>query len=160
MRPLRPALLLAAFLAFAGTAAATEPPVTAETLPRAWCGTFSWERYNDLQHVTIALERVETRADGTLEATGRGEVKSWRAVAITVRVTVDPVTRRAELFEAPIKPTSGYIYDGSHLGTLAADFQSMRLDWTTRGTGERGSMQLQARPAGADPAQPCGLPSS
>ena len=158
-------LLLLTLPATADPAGAEQPSAApggdfAEKLPRSWCGTFSWDRYNDLQHITIIFDRVETRADGTIEATGRGIVKSFRTVPFQARAIVDPAGRRIELFESVATPTPGYITDGSHVGTLAADLQSMRLAWTTRGTGERGTMQLLARPPGADPAQPCGLPSS
>ena len=158
-------LLLLALPAAAGPAGAEQPSAApggglAEKLPRSWCGTFSWETFGDLQHVTITFDRVTPLADGTIEATGRGIVKSFRTVPFLARAVVDPAGRRIELFESLATPTPGYITDGSHVGTLAPDLQSMRLAWTTRGTGERGSMQLQARPAGADLAQPCGLPSS
>ncbi len=158
-------VLLLALPAVTDSAGAEQPSAApggdlAEKLPRAWCGTFSWVTYNDLQHVTITFDRVAVRADGRLEATGRGVVRSFRVVPFQARAVVEPEGLRVELFESVAAPTPGYITDGSHVGTLAGDLQSMRLVWTTRGTGERGTMQLIARPAGADPAQPCGLPSS
>jgi hypothetical protein len=131
-----------------------------ERFPRAWCGTFRWDGGAMDQHVTLAFERIELRADGKVEASGPGLVRAGRTVRFTMRAVIEPETRRVEMFESVPPGTVGYVTDGSHVGTLAADLGSVRLVWTTRGTGERGTMELLARPADADIAQPCGPPSS
>ena len=148
-----------------GAGAAAEPPASPERafldrLPLAWCGIFRWDGDAQEQRVTLAFPRFEQRADGRLEADGPGILRSYRIVPFRMRAVVDPATRRVEMFEALDIPMSDYVTDGSHVGELAADLQSMRLVWTTRGTGKRGAMELFARPATADLAQPCGPPSS
>lgn len=146
--------------------AAAEPPAAAtgqefrERLPRAWCGTFRWDGSDIDQHVTIAFHRIERRADGMLEASGPGLVRSHRVVPFDIRAVIDPATRRIEMFESVDVPMSDYVTDGSHVGELAPDLHSMRLVWTTRGSGTRGAMELRARPARADLAQSCAPPSS
>ena len=64
------------------------------------------------------------------------------------------------MFERIDVPRSDYVTDGSHLGTLAPDLQSMSTVWTTRGTGRRGSMRLNARPDEADLAAGCAPPTA
>ena len=155
--------LLAAAAAASGHAQTQPAPPDrslVEQLPRAWCGTFRWDGGGDDQRVTITFDRVELGADGKIEATGPGLVRTSRTVRFSVRTVIEPETRRIEMFESVAPGTPGYITDGSHVGELAADLQSMRLAWTTRGTGERGSMELIARPPPADLTQPCGRPSS
>jgi hypothetical protein len=156
----------AALVIFAASASghAQQPTPTnrdlVERLPRAWCGTFRWEASSDEQRVTITFDRVALLADGKIEAAGPGLVRTSRTVRFTARAVIEPDTLRVDMFEEVPPTTTGYITDGSHVGELAADLQSMRLAWTTRATGERGSMELVARPPQADLTQPCGRPSS
>ena len=131
-----------------------------ERLPRAWCGVFRWDGGGGAQHVTIQFNRVETRADGKIEATGPGLVRTDRTVPFLIRAVIDPATRAIELFESLEAPVPGYVTDGSHVGALEPDLQAMRVVWTTRGTGQRGAMELNARPARAELAQACAPPSS
>jgi hypothetical protein len=131
-----------------------------ERLPRAWCGVFRWDDDKIAQHVTIQFDRVEARADGKIEATGPGLVRTDRTVPFRIRAVIDAATRAIELFESLEVYVPDYVTDGSHVGELAADLQSMRVVWTTRGTGKRGAMELNARPARADLAQTCAPPSS
>jgi hypothetical protein len=140
-------------------AAPPEPGFLAQ-LPRAWCGVFRWDADRISQHVTIRFDRAEPRADGKIEATGPGLVKTDRVVAFRVRAIIDPATLAIEIFESLETVVPNYVTDGSHVGALAAGLQSMRLVWTTRGTAQRGTMELNARPAEADLAQPCAPPSS
>lgn len=131
-----------------------------ERLPRAWCGVFRWDADQIAQHVMIQFDRVETRADGKIEAKGPGLVRTDRTVPFIMRAVIDPSTRAIELFESLEIQVPGYVTDGSHVGELAADLQSMRVVWTTRGTRQRGKMELTARPARAELAQACAPPSS
>jgi hypothetical protein len=57
-------------------------------------------------------------------------------------------------------PRSDDVTDGSHVGALAANFQSMSTVWTTRGTGRRGALRMDGRPEQANLAQGCAPPSS
>lgn len=160
------ALIVAALPAFA----AAEAPKTgvrpfAERVPRAWCGVFRWDGDAREQHVTIRFDRFAARADGAIEAEGPGLVRyedepPERGVPFRMRAVIDPLTRRIEMFERIGVPRSDYVTDGSHLGVLAPDLQSMRTVWTTRGTGKRGAMRMNARPDEADLTQGCAPPSS
>ncbi len=137
----------------------------ADRLPRAWCGVFRWEGEAREQHVTIRLDRVAARADGAVEGDGPGLVRyedepPVQAVPFHMRAVVDPATRRIEMYESIDRPRADYVVDGSHVGTLAADLQSLTAVWTTRSTGRRGALRMNARPAEADLAQPCAPPSS
>jgi hypothetical protein len=167
MRPFRalPALLLAILPA----ALRAEPPkagaMFADRLPRAWCGVFRWEGDTREQHVAIRFERIAAGGAGTIEAEGPGLVRHEdeppdRAVSFRIRAVIDPATRGIEMFESIDAPRPDYVTDGSHVGVLAADLRSISATWTTRGTGRRGSLRLNARPHEADLAQGCAPPSS
>ena len=137
----------------------------AERVPRGWCGTFRWDGDAREQHVTIKFERIAALADGTIEAHGPGLVRyedepPSEAIPFRMRAVIAPGTRRIEMFESIDVPRAGYVTDGSHVGTLAADLQSLVSVWTTRGTGRRGAMRMNARPPEADLAQGCAPPSS
>ncbi len=168
MRPAR--ILSALLLLILPSLAAAEAPRSgerpfAERLPRAWCGVFRWDGDAREQHVTIRFGRFASRADGAIEAEGPGLVRyedeaPEQGVRFRMRAVIDPATRRIEMFERIDVPRSDYVTDGSHLGTLAPDLQSMSTVWTTRGTGRRGSMRLNARPDEADLAAGCAPPAS
>ena len=163
MRLFRAAAAVALLLSGPATAQQLAAPPElgfAARMPRAWCGVFRWDHDQIAQHVTIRFDRFEARADGKIEATGPGLVRTGRTVPFIMRAVIDPATRAIELFESLEAPVPGYVTDGSHVGELAADLQSMRVVWTTRGTAERGAMELNARPAAAELAQACAPPSS
>ncbi len=166
---MRRLLALSAMLLLVLPAAAETPrqgdAAFAERLPRAWCGVFRWDGDPREQHVTVKFARFATRADGTVEAEGPGLVRyedetPAQAVSFRMRAVIDPMTRRIEMFESIAAPRADYVTSGSHLGTLAPDLQSMNTVWTTRGTGRRGTMRMNARPAAADLTQGCAPPSS
>jgi hypothetical protein len=154
--------LLFLLLPLGPPAQAQEPApgtLTPERLPRGWCGVFRWDSDGIAQYITLSFVRVERRADGKIEAFGPGLVRTYRTTRITMRAVIDPITRAVEMFERLMDDTPNWVDDGVHAGELSADFETMRLVWTTRGTGERGRMVLTARPPQADLRQDCGLPS-
>ncbi len=158
-------LLLIALPAASPAETPRADPAFAERLPRAWCGVFRWDNETREQHVTIRFDRVAARADGTIEADGPGLVRyedepPAQAVPFHMRAVVDPWTWRIEMFESIERPRADYVVDGSHVGTLAADLQSLAAVWTTRSTGRLGRLRMNARPVAADLAQPCAPPSS
>ena len=167
MRPMRAAILLLLILAPPASAEAPksgELPF-ADRVPRAWCGVFRWVGDTREQHVTIKFGRFAPRADGAIEAEGPGLVRyedepPERAIPFRMRAVIDPVTRRIEMFERIDVPRSDYVTNGSHLGTLAPDLQSMSTVWTTRDIGRRGALRMNARPEEADLARGCAPPSS
>jgi hypothetical protein len=143
------------------------PPGSAflDRLPRAWCGTFRWEHDSRDQHLAFAFQRVTVRGDGRIEAEGPGLVRyedepPEQAVPFRIRAVIDAATRGIELFESIDVPRADYVTNGSHVGELAADLGSLHATWTTRGTGTRGVLRMNARPAGADLAQPCAPPAA
>lgn len=167
MRPLRalPTLLLLLLPAIAQAEPPKAEAAFADRLPRAWCGVFRWDGDAREQHVTIRFARFAARADGAIVAEGPGLVRyedeaPGQAVPFRIRAVIEPGTRRIELFESIDKPRVDYVTDGSHAGTLAPDLRTMNTVWTTRGTGRRGTMHLNARPSEADLAQSCAPPSS
>ena len=167
MRKLCAALILLLTLAAPAATAQDAAPerAFAERLPRAWCGSFRWEDEAREQLVTIAFTRVAVLPDGKIEADGPGLVRyqdepESQAIPFRIRALIEPGSRRIEMFESIDTPRTDYVTDGSHVGELVPDLQSMRLVWTTRSNGRRGALDLGARPARADLALACAPPAS
>lgn len=164
------ALFLLLFCGPAAVANAQQPPKGDESsflqrLPRGWCGVFRWVDEDREQQVTVVFHHAAARADGRIELKGPGFVRyehepPQRGVPFTMQAVVEPATRRIELFETIDTPRVDYVTNGSHVGELAEDLQSMQTVWTTRSDGRRGTMRLNARPARAELTQPCAPPSS
>lgn len=145
MKLLISALLLVA-LSFARADAADVQEVQAN-LPRQFAGTFAWDSGSDIQRLTITLEKVEAEG-GRVTAQGRGRyVVGDKPTDITVTWSIDAATLRFEMWErAPqAKPSDNFVSDGSHVGTISQDLKLITATWKTRGTEQRGTLQLEAR---------------
>ena len=116
-------------------------------LPRQFAGTFAWDSGSDIQRLTITLEKVEAEG-GRVTAQGRGRyVVGDKPTDITVTWSIDAATLRFEMWErAPqARPGDSFVTDGSHVGTISQDLKLVTATWTTRGSGQRGTLQLEAR---------------
>ena len=63
---------------------------------------------------------------------------------IRIRMIVEQRTRSVEIWESDPNSTL-FVTDGSHKGTLSEDLQAIAAEWTTEGSGMKGTLRL--RPA-------------
>lgn len=145
MKTLVSALLLVV-LAFVPARAADVQQLQAD-LPRHFAGTFAWDSGSDIQRVSVTLDDV-TAEGSRVTARGKGTyLVGDKPTHIMVTWSIDAATLRFEMWEqAPqAKPSDNFVTDGSHVGMISKDLKLITATWTTRGSGQRGTLQLEAR---------------
>lgn len=114
-------------------------------LSKEFSGTFRWDGEASLQHLTVTLRDVAQDLDGLVVARGSGRYDAdGRVTAIDVKWWIDPANRRFEMWEA--NPTASvFETEGSHVGTISSDLRTVSATWTTRSSGRKGILFLEAR---------------
>lgn len=116
----------------------------AELAPN-YAGTFQWDAGGAPQLVTIDISSVKTNSTGQIIASGKGQYdSSGKIIYIDVRWLIDPKTLRFEMWEAN-PDSASFTTDGSHVGVISEDFTRITATWTTKETGNRGTLELQAQ---------------
>jgi len=161
-RPRSRALAAVTVLAMPAGAGPRDAERLAETLPRGWCGDYRWRGDTRVQHFAILFQRVEARADGTVEATGKGLITvAEQRYPIDVRAVVDPSAGQVELWESrPVPDTVEFTTDGSHVGRLHDRMHRIDAVWTQNRTGQQGDLRLVARPPTPDLGLLCATPTA
>lgn len=129
-------------------AAAADPAHVKANLARQYTGTFAWDQGSSIQKVSITLEKTDIEGGSRVIAQGSGiYVTDGKTTHIQVRCAIDAATLRFEMWEqAPqAGPSDNFVTDGSHVGTISEDLKLITATWTTRGSGQRGALQLEAR---------------
>jgi hypothetical protein len=139
--------LIALVIAGAGESASEATPscdanCLVRRLPRELCGSFAWRADGVGIRVRYHIAQIGL-AGGSVEFSGEGVYDSGRETHIRIRGTADPATRLVEIFESePDQPM--FVTDGSHKGGFSADLGTIRAEWTTRKTGDKGDLVLSA----------------
>jgi hypothetical protein len=139
--------LIALLIAGAGKSASAETSgcdanCLARRLPHEFCGNFAWRADGIAIRVRYHIAQIGI-VGGSVEFGGEGLYDSGRGTHIRIRGTADPVTRSIEIFESePDQPM--FVIDGSHKGDLSTDLGTIRAEWTTRMTGDKGDLVLSA----------------
>jgi hypothetical protein len=138
-------MIVAVSLLLATIVRAAEIEQLADKLPRAYLGEFRWEGDKAAQNVVITLESVRALNGQNVEALGCGSYEADRQVTrIRVRMFVRLSDLYVEIIELSPEGNTSFENDGSHRGNLSKDLQLIDAQWTTRGSGRRGSLQLRA----------------
>ena len=113
-------------------------------------GSFLWDAGGEVQKVQVTIERVRLSAERLVVATGTGQYDSaGKIINFNVMWQIDPKSLRFEMWEA--SPSSdSFVADGSHVGTISEDLKSISARWTTKGSGEQGTLELTDDAAAAD----------
>jgi hypothetical protein len=120
------------------------------TLPRSYDGEFRWVGDRTTQKVRIKLNLIKRLDASRLEAIGCGRYEVLdRITDIGVQIRIDTPNLDVEIREFSPSGTGARIFvtDGSHKGRLSEDLQTIKAEWVTLTTGQRGLLQLQASPA-------------
>jgi hypothetical protein len=137
-------LFTAALFCAAGASAEPEAERITANLSHEFCGSFRWQNDRSAQDVVVKLGDFHVDQEGRVAAEGKGRYTTPAQVTdIDVKWLIDPGTRRFEMWE--LNPNrSAFTIDGSHIGSLDEDLQSVRAVWTTNGTGALGTLTLAA----------------
>jgi hypothetical protein len=113
-------------------------------LPREFCGTFQWDGDAELQEVFVRLSRTQVDKGGRIVAFGKGRyVTDSVTTHIQVKWLIEPQSGRFEMWEEnPSQPA--FTTDGSHVGAIADRLTSVEARWTTRGSGNQGTLRLHS----------------
>ena len=138
-------VIAAAGMLFASAARAADVTDLTQNMPRGYVGEFSWDGDRAIQNVVITLESVRALNDQNVEAMGCGSYEINRQVTmIKVRMFVRLSDLYVEIMELSPQGSTSFETDGSHRGNLSKDLQSIDTQWTTRGSGQRGTLHLRA----------------
>ena len=119
-------------------------------LGTAFSGSFSWDAGGDPQKIRVTLERVRVSAEGHIVATGKGQYDSaGEIIDFNVMWQIDPQSMKFEMWEASPSSTT-FVSDGSHVGAISDDLRSITARWTTRETGQQGTLSLRDASSAAD----------
>lgn len=105
-------------------------------------GSFKWNGSSQIQNVSISLSDIRVDTNNDVLALGKGQyTTNSRVTDIDVKWLIDPKSGRFEMWESnPTRP--GFVTEGSHVGSISGDLKSVTAIWTTRGTGEQGTLVL------------------
>jgi len=99
------------------------------------------------QEVTINVPTSFLDQEGNIVADGKGRYLSIRGGPhdINIKIKISPESRRFEMWEIDPDKDSGFLTEGSHVGTISKDLKTIKAVWTTTGTGEQGELLLEAK---------------
>ena len=114
-------------------------------LPRNYVGYFRWRADSVGQKVEVRLDIVRRREQQWIEALGCGRYDAAGVITpIGVKMVISEPGLKVEVFESDPAGSPGFTVDGSHVGSLSRDLRHLTAEWTTRGTGQKGQLDLHA----------------
>jgi hypothetical protein len=132
-------------LLFGSAVRAADVTDLTQNMPRGYLGEFSWDGDGTIQNVVITLDSVRALNDQNVEAMGCGSYEINRQVTmIKIRMFVRLSDLFVEIMELSPQGSTSFETDGSHRGNLSKDLQSIDTQWTTRDSGQRGTLHLRA----------------
>jgi hypothetical protein len=140
------AAVFSALVLFVVTSAgwAQDIPIRAADVPREFKGEFAWRDETKPYTLTLEIDKIDEK-HGTIRFSGShlftpGDYK------MKVDGTIDAKSRRITIRESdPSRADSDT--DGSFEGTITADLQTIEAVWTTKSTGNKGTLKVQAKKA-------------
>lgn len=131
------------------SAQAPSGAISAPKIPEMYKGVFHWENMSIPQYVTLNIEKTNIMRSGDIAFTGWHIYTmdySKDVLTIPVRGTINAGTRHVRILEIRA-PTENFVNSGSFEGTISPDQQTIDLVWTTKETGQKGSITFQAQNA-------------
>ncbi len=95
-------------------------------------------------NVSITVSSLSIDSSGHVIAVGVGEyITTQRNTKFDIRFQISPNNLRFEMWETTSE--TGYISEGSHVGTISEDLKTINAVWTTTSSGEQGELFLRAK---------------
>jgi hypothetical protein len=117
--------------------------ISTQSLPRSFRGTFTWrKKAPDFANVSLKITGATLARDKrTMRIRGHSIYNGEERTSFTG--TINTATRQVTLKEHT-KPNERFVTDGSFEGTISNDLQTISCIWTTKSTGEKGDLLLEA----------------
>ena len=133
-------LVLALFL-LPGIAQAKAQLVHSADVPREFKGQFKWRDGKITYSLVLKIDRIEEK--GRIVRFFGSHLYTPGDYKMSVEGTIDSKTYRISIREFdPSRPDSET--DGSFEGKISTDFQRIEAVWTTRTTGKKGDLKVEA----------------
>jgi hypothetical protein len=135
---MRPHLILAALVLCAAEVLAQQ---TQTAVPTTFSGTYKWRNEDKSYGVTLVMKKVQTEA-GILKFEG---IQTYQSGDYKVKVhgTIDPTTFKFSMKES--EPSrADTTTAGEYQGKISNGLKKIDAVWTTRGTGNKGDLNLKA----------------
>lgn len=138
-------LLLSFVVLIATVAPLLATPLTEETLPRKFIGSFQWGdgKEESPYRLVLTITKIEKKKQ-MLHLTGIHDYNRGYA-RMKVVGTIDLQTNKIVLKETEIIVDGNSEIEGQFLGSISADGRTLSAKWTTAKTGRKGSMKLTAK---------------
>ena len=96
------------------------------------------------QSISITVSSLSIDSSGHVIAVGVGEyITTQRNTKFDIRFQISPNNLRFEMWETTSE--TGFISEGSHVGTISEDLKTINAVWTTTSSGEQGELFLRAK---------------
>jgi hypothetical protein len=135
-------------LALASVGLAQDKLIRAADIPREFTGEYEWRGTKKLSTVSLQIDKIE-EDDKTIHFFGRdfympGNYEMKIEGTIDTKSYLLTISEYVTISEHDPLQAQG-VTDGSFIGTISADLQTIEAVWTTISTGQKGDLKLQAK---------------
>ena len=117
----------------------------ADNFPRLFSGTFNWHGEGPVQRLSLEILDISIDPDKKIVASGKGVYHVGDETFIDIKIVVDPVTMRFEMWELNADGSSNFVTAGSHVGKISDDLSRVKAVWTSKKGGKQGTLILEAQ---------------
>lgn len=137
-------LLTVCFAAPAQSSDVSDTGPIADGLAKVYEGTFQWFAGGSTQKIRVEITGHDIRG-GTIIVYGKARYDTDGDIINAGAVwKIDRATRRIEIWESS-EEAENFESGGSYVGLISGRFKTILAIWTTKKTGEQGTLQLEAR---------------
>ena len=135
-------VLALALISLANIADAQDRPIRVADLPREFQGQYQWGDGSMPFTLILKFEKIEEK-QGTIHFSGSHFYMpgDWKA---KIDGTIDAKSGRITIWESEAS-RPGLVTDGSFVGAVSSDLQSIEALWTTNSTGNTGWLKVKAK---------------
>jgi hypothetical protein len=139
-----PAVFALALFVLPGVGRAEDKPIHAAAVPREFKGEYEWRDEKKPYTLTLKIDKIEEK-DGTISFFG-SHLYTPGDYKMKIEGTIDAKSRRITIRESDPSQDDSET-DGSFEGTISKDLQTIEAVWTTKSTGNKGDLKVEAEKA-------------